>query len=90
MFTLLVIGVVDEFSLSVVQFDALIIGAILLNALLNFSVLIRRMHDINTSGETVLKWITSVVGILVILIKCFIDSDYGSNNYGENPKRKRK
>jgi len=52
-------------------------------------VLVRRLHDTGKSGWTILLAIISLVGIILLVFLCR-DSDRGENQYGPNPKGRRK
>lgn len=52
----------------------------------SLSVLVRRLHDINLSGWWVLiKFVPWLGGIALFVMTC-IDSSYGPNQFGDNPK----
>jgi len=47
---------------------------------------VRRMHDIGKSGWWILIPLVPIVGWFYYLYLCCKDSEYGTNEYGENPK----
>ncbi len=51
-----------------------------------FSVLVRRLHDINKSGWWILIFFIPLIGSLILLYYMLKDSQAGSNQYGPNPK----
>ncbi|PLS16066.1 DUF805 domain-containing protein [Bacillus sp. M6-12] len=57
--------------------------AILLPSL---AVTVRRLHDTGRSGWWLLVSLIPLLGSLLILIYTFMDSESGSNQYGQNPK----
>ena len=64
------------------------IYAVILLALLipTWSVMVRRLHDINKSGLNLLWILVPLVGIILVVIWFCKDSDKSANNYGESPK----
>ncbi|MGY0216504.1 DUF805 domain-containing protein [Endozoicomonadaceae bacterium StTr2] len=50
------------------------------------AVTVRRLHDTERTGWWVLIGLIPVIGTIVLLIFCTLDSDAESNNYGPNPK----
>lgn len=50
------------------------------------AVAIRRLHDIGKSGWWYLLAFIPIVGLLVLLYFFVLDSQPGSNQYGDNPK----
>lgn len=51
----------------------------------SIGVSVRRMHDIGKSGWWVLLCLIPLVGLYLIYL-CILDSEPGTNEYGENPK----
>ena len=51
-----------------------------------FTVAVRRMHDTGSSGWYLLMGLIPLVGGIILLVKLFTDSQFGPNQYGENPK----
>ena len=51
-----------------------------------FAVLFRRLHDIGKSGWWWLIAFIPVIGVIVLLVFCCLDSQPGDNQYGPNPK----
>ncbi len=52
----------------------------------SLSVTVRRLHDIDLSGWWVLIKFVPYLGELALFVMTCIDSTYGSNRFGENPK----
>ena len=50
------------------------------------AVSVRRLHDIDKSGWTLLLHLIPIVGSIWIFVYHVIDSDPGDNEYGTNPK----
>lgn len=46
----------------------------------------RRLHDTNRSGWWQLLAIIPIIGWIILIVWCAMDSHAGSNQYGENPK----
>ena len=51
-----------------------------------FAVFVRRMHDIGKSGWWWLIGFIPLIGIIVLIVFCCLDSQPGDNQYGPNPK----
>ena len=51
----------------------------------SLSVLVRRLHDTGRSGWALIIFLP-LIGIIVLLVFCLLDSDDGDNRYGPNPK----
>ena len=51
-----------------------------------FAVFFRRLHDTGRSGWWWLILFIPIVGVIVILVFCCLDSQPGENQYGPNPK----
>ena len=51
-----------------------------------FGVFVRRMHDIGRSGWWWLIAFIPIIGWIVLLVFCCLDSQPGENQYGPNPK----
>ena len=51
-----------------------------------FAVFFRRLHDTGRSGWWWLILFMPIVGVIVILVFCCLDSQPGENKYGPNPK----
>ncbi len=47
---------------------------------------VRRMHDINKSGATVLFALIPLVGLILLIVWAAKEGDEGDNQYGTNPK----
>ena len=52
----------------------------------SLTVTIRRLHDIGRSGWWILLNFIPFIGTIVIFVFTVLDSEPGSNKYGENPK----
>ena len=51
-----------------------------------FGVFVRRMHDIGRSGWWWLIAFIPIIGWIVLIVFCCLDSQPGDNQYGPNPK----
>ena len=51
-----------------------------------FAVLFRRLHDTGRSGWWWLIAFIPLIGIIVLIVFCCLDSQPGENQYGPNPK----
>ena len=51
-----------------------------------FAVLFRRLHDTGRSGWWWLIGFIPLIGAIVLIIFCCLDSQPGDNQYGPNPK----
>ena len=68
-------------------------GIVYLASLYNLAVFIpglavsvRRLHDIGKSGWWFLILLVPIIGAIVFLVFCCLDSQPGGNKYGPNPK----
>lgn len=68
-------------------------GVSLLSALYSLAVLIpsiavsvRRLHDTDRTGWWLLIALVPLIGLIVLLVFMFLDSEPGDNKYGANPK----
>ncbi len=52
----------------------------------SLAVLVRRLHDVGTSGWYVLMSFIPILGAILLLIKVCTEGVSGTNEYGENPK----
>jgi uncharacterized membrane protein YhaH (DUF805 family) len=52
----------------------------------NLAVSVRRLHDTGRSGWWILIGLIPVIGTITLLVFFVIDSQQGSNKYGESPK----
>ena len=50
------------------------------------AVSVRRLHDTNRSGWWLLIALVPFVGVIILLVFMFLDSQPGDNQYGPNPK----
>ena len=50
------------------------------------AVTVRRLHDTGRSGWWILIALVPLVGGIVLLVFCAMDSEPGDNEYGPNPK----
>ncbi len=67
--------------------SAVVILAFSLGTLVpTIAVTIRRLHDSGKSGWWYLIALVPLVGAIVLLVFCCLDSESGTNNYGPNPK----
>jgi len=64
-----------------------IIGIYILATLVpSLAVTVRRLHDINKSGWTMLLQLIPYVGGIIMLVFTVKNGDVGSNQYGPDPK----
>jgi uncharacterized membrane protein YhaH (DUF805 family) len=52
----------------------------------SLAVGVRRLHDINKSGWSLLIGLIPLVGFIILILWLAKDSDAGDNTYGPNPK----
>lgn len=52
----------------------------------SLAVLVRRLHDTGKSGWFIFISLIPIVGAIWLLVLTFMDSVYGANKYGPNPK----
>ena len=52
-----------------------------------FAVFCRRMHDIGRSGLLWLLLFIPIIGWIIVLVACCIDSQSDKNKYGDCPKK---
>ncbi|MBR5721975.1 MAG: DUF805 domain-containing protein [Clostridia bacterium] len=52
----------------------------------SLALLVRRFHDTGKSGAAILLYLIPIVGGLIVFIFTCMDSSYGPNKYGPNPK----
>lgn len=52
----------------------------------SWGVSVRRLHDTGRSGWMLLIGLIPLIGAILLLVWVCQDSDFGPNNYGENPK----
>ncbi len=50
------------------------------------AVTVRRLHDIDRSGWWILIGFIPLIGAIILLVFLVLDSNSGSNRFGENPK----
>ena len=50
------------------------------------AVTVRRLHDTGRSGLWYFVGLIPVIGWLAVLIFTLLDSEFGTNEYGDNPK----
>ena len=72
-------------------FDTVIIICILLSILFLIpipwlSLTIRRLHDIGKSGWYILLFLIPIIGVIIVLVFCLMDSTKGKNDWGVSPK----
>ncbi len=53
---------------------------------LNLSLSVRRLHDINKSGSYLFYLLIPIVGKFMVFMALFSDGDYGRNYYGDDPR----
>ncbi len=85
----IIVSVVSGVLVSVTNVTAFaFLGAIYSLAVLipGFAVFVRRMHDIGKSGWWWLIAFIPIIGAIVLIIFCCLDSQPGENQYGPNPK----
>lgn len=78
----LLLGVIDYF-IGYKIFEGLYSIAILIPSL---AVCVRRLHDIGKSGLWMLICFIPVIGEIWLIVLFCQDSQYGKNQWGENPK----
>ena len=87
-----VVGFVGAFLAGATQVPAFALLGIIFNLAIllpSLGVFVRRMHDIGKSGWWILLAfipIVNLVGWIVLLVFCCLDSQPGENQYGPNPK----
>ena len=52
----------------------------------SLALLVRRLHDTGKSGAAILLYLIPFIGSLIVFIFTCMDSSYGPNKYGPNPK----
>ena len=52
----------------------------------SLAVTFRRLHDTNRSGWWILISLIPLIGAIVLLVFMVMDSQPGTNDYGDNPK----
>ena len=85
----IIVGVISSVLVSVTNVTAFaFLGTIYNLAVLipGFAVFVRRMHDIGKSGWWWLISFIPLIGIIVLIVFCCLDSQPGENQYGPNPK----
>lgn len=85
----IVVGVISGVLVSVTNVAAFaFLGTIYNLAVLipGFAVLFRRLHDTGRSGWWWLIGFIPLIGIIVLIVFCCLDSQPGENQYGPNPK----
>jgi uncharacterized membrane protein YhaH (DUF805 family) len=85
----IVVGVISGVLVSVTNVAAFaFLGTIYNLAVLipGFAVLFRRLHDTGRSGWWWLIAFIPLIGIIVLIVFCCLDSQPGDNQYGPNPK----
>ena len=58
----------------------------LLTIIPSFAVGIRRLHDVGKSGWMALVGFIPIVGVIWLIVLFCMDSQPGSNQWGDNPK----
>ena len=85
----IIIGVIAGVLVSVTNVTAFAyLGSIYNLAVLipGLAVLFRRLHDIGKSGWWWLLAFIPIIGWIVLIVFCCLDSQPGDNQYGPNPK----
>ena len=85
----IIIGVIAGVLVSVTNVAAFaFLGTIYNLAVLipGFAVLFRRLHDTGRSGWWWLLAFIPIIGWIVLIVFCCLDSQPGENQYGPNPK----
>ena len=85
----IIVGVISGVLVSVTNVTAFaFLGTIYNLAVLipSFAVLFRRLHDTGRSGWWWLIAFIPLIGIIVLIVFCCLDSQPGENQYGPNPK----
>ena len=60
---------------------------ILIIAIPNFSLCIRRLHDVGKSGWFYLIWFIPIINLWPVALILFVDSEPHTNQWGEDPKK---
>lgn len=65
-----------------------LLGALYSLAILipSIAVTVRRLHDIDRSGWWILIALVPIIGAIILFVFMVLDSNSGSNRFGENPK----
>jgi len=85
---ILVVFVCDfTIGLSSGDFDGLTYLYGFITFLPRLAVFCRRMHDIGRSGAWWLLLFIPIIGLVVLLVMCCIDSQSDKNEYGDYPKK---
>jgi uncharacterized membrane protein YhaH (DUF805 family) len=85
----IIVGVISGVLVSVTNGAAFaFLGTIYNLAVLipGFAVLFRRLHDTGRSGWWWLIGFIPLIGMIVLIVFCCLDSQPGENQYGPNPK----
>ena len=85
----IIVGVISSVLVSVTNVTAFAyLGTIYDLAVLipGLAVLFRRLHDTGRSGWWWLIGFIPLIGIIVLIVFCCLDSQPGENKYGPNPK----
>lgn len=82
------VGVLDATIIQIDPGGAPVLALVYLLAISvpSYTVLVRRLHDIEMSGRYTLWLLVPVLGIAVLWGFATVDSDRGDNLYGPNPK----
>lgn len=85
----IIVGVISGVLVSVTNVTAFaFLGTIYNLAVLipGFAVFFRRLHDTGRSGWWWLIAFIPIIGWIVLIVFCCLDSQPGDNQYGPNPK----
>lgn len=91
LFSILISIALNAIDNYVVPVEALrdigILGAIYSLAVLipSIAVAVRRLHDINRSAWWLLVLLIPVLGLVIMIVFCLLESTPGDNKYGPNP-----
>lgn len=86
-FIFLAIGfIINDYSIFVI-FYFLYVVFILIIAIPNFSLCIRRLHDVGKSGWFYLLCFIPIINLWPVALILFVDSEPHTNQWGEDPKK---
>ncbi len=66
--------------------DIYVFGFLFLHVIINISISVRRIHDLNKSGSYLFYSLVPLVGHIIVLIALTSEGDKGRNFYGEDPR----
>lgn len=86
-FIFLAIGfIINDYSIFVIFYFIYVIF-ILIIAIPNFSLCIRRLHDVGKSGWFYLIGFIPIINLWPVALILFVDSEPHTNQWGEDPKK---